>query len=70
MNKYGPMYLGRNPRLIPVVEFIRANPGCTIAEVRTALGREVARGDIRRLCDNGLIHRTERGGGKACRWSA
>lgn len=70
MNKYAMIFLGNRPDLIPVVEFIRANPGCTIAEVRTALGREVARRDIRRLCDNGLIHRTERGGGKACRWSA
>lgn len=70
MNKCGPMYLGRNPRLIPIVEFIRANPGCTTREIAAGLGIEVSPRDIQKLRQRGVIRRIGLGPSGVARWSA
>lgn len=70
MSKYGPMYLGRNPHLIPVVEYIKANPGCTTREISAGLGIEVSSRDVQKLRQRGVIRRIGLGPSGVARWSA
>ena len=57
---YGPRYLKTHPDLVPVVDYIRENPGCTFGDIRRALGGDVNPGAMVKLHRRGYIRKVGR----------
>ncbi len=59
----------RNPVMNDMMEYIRAHPGCTMADIRRELGADTASQNLRKMHNHGMICKVG-SKGSASRWRA